>query len=112
VCWETICNDEAARIFSTAFYKHLQEHGRGYAQAFDHAKHAVLTATEGRSDGISTPKYAFVDPAVHFENGQMQRTASGAWPAGIPVLFSKDPAAAQPAALQEGSASSSSVCFC
>jgi hypothetical protein len=107
VCWETSCNDEAAQIFSTAFYKHLQEHGKGYAQAFDHAKHAVLTETEGRSDGMSTPKYAFADPAAHIENGRMQRTASGAWPAGTPVFFPKAPAAAQPAdpQVQEGSAS-------
>jgi hypothetical protein len=88
VCWETNCEDRAARIFCSAFYTHLQDKSPGetYHEAFEYAKTAVCTKTSMRSsDQWNTPMFELVDPAVR------KITASGATAAGIPVFFRSRP---------------------
>jgi hypothetical protein len=85
VCWHTMVHDEAARIFSEAFYTHLERPRATYADAFEQAKLAVLEITIPKQgdDGhrINIPKFALEDPAAG------NRTAAGAQAAGIPQLF-------------------------
>jgi hypothetical protein len=83
VCWHTMVHDEAARIFSEAFYVHLERPTATYAEAFEQAKHAVheITISKQGDNRFSIPKFSLENPAAG------KKTASGAWAAGIPHLF-------------------------
>jgi hypothetical protein len=100
ICWRTSVHDEAACIFSVAFYRHLQEQlNATYEGAFEQAKQAVLEKTVPKQgdDRISIPKFTLENPAAG------TKTASGAWAAGIPHLFSDSSFEHNPLDVGEGS---------
>ena len=78
VCWRTICDDEAARLFSVHFFAALSRAGaleeEPYRSAFYQAKSALASGQklEGTlADGqtaAQVPKYVFSDPAGHLQS--------------------------------------------
>ena len=104
VCWSTMAENSAARIFASTFFRTYMR-GKSYRQAFDEAKRAVRTTTRrGRrleGSGASqvaveseVPKYAFVDPedAERVANGRVTDAGFSPEPfaAGLPLLLHAD----------------------
>jgi hypothetical protein len=84
ICWRTKVHDAAARIFSIAFYKHLQNAGTTYEDAFKQAQYAVKTepmSPPGNRD-VTVQRFELVDPDAG-------ATTTGAAAAGIPYHFAK-----------------------
>ena len=90
ICWRTRCESDAARIFSTAFFRQLARSDlEDHRAAFTAAQHAVLAITRPvgplLSDGtrIHVPTYTLRDP-------DQPCVSAGPIAAGIPVLLSSD----------------------
>jgi len=83
VCWKTRANDEAARIFSTAFFHALDRTNSNYRRAFEEGKRSVMYATKpgmlASSAPSDVPKFDLTDPD---ETAQADTKA-----AGIPLLI-------------------------
>ena len=104
VCWSTMAENSAARIFASTFFRTYMR-GKSYRHAFDEAKRAVRTTTRRgrRLEGTGAaqvavesevPKYAFVDPAdtERVANGRVTDAGFSPEPfaAGLPLLLHAD----------------------
>ena len=88
VAWRTLVHNEAARIFSVAFFEALSTHGCSHSAAFEQAKQRIETVTRpGNVNGMSgcVPRFELRDPE---DSTSATRVA-----VGIPVLLS-DPSLA------------------
>ena len=83
VCWQTLCEDKAARLFARAFF-HACALGLDYVAAFDKAQLAVSSITIRGRDGNQTaqPMYELRDPLTQTNDPNAARAA------GVPMLLS------------------------
>lgn len=104
VCWETLLEDGAGRVFGTAFAKHIVL-GDSPADAFHQAKIAVEQVTESGwlDNGIASDvqmyqldvdpsDVALVNPTTHRLRGQASDAPKGRIAAGKPRLLGPDSA--------------------
>jgi len=93
ICWETLVEDTAARIFGCALASAVAN-GSPPEMAFEAARAAVTSQVEPGSQGGGRAKYALYDPAVAI-NGRVPPRFPGSAPgpvaAGMPQLLQRQP---------------------
>ena len=97
ICWRSLVEDTAARLFSVTFFSSIGKHGKTVREAFEDARQAVLMQTrpgytaDGKELGHFVSRFELRDPMSgppHSPAGFTSRGYALPMAAGVPLLLS------------------------